>query len=724
MAVKKIGTLNKHQNPATNENEFDIENYMNVNWDKIKEVVDNNADELTTTQGKVTVLETDNTKNKQDISDIKENQETQNDLLQRTQSALINITTEKSDSIHVEDSSNLTAKVDVYGTSSQETRSGKNTLDINSEDIYIPNSTSLDVEGDVATVTSNNNAVTSYIAIPIKLKANTNYTFSGIAKVISNSITDTFISYIRVRQNNNGGNWVSSTSATIDKSNIGGNQNLNFTFNSIEYTEAWLWLYIKTTQVTGIISIDFSNLQIEEGTTATEYEKYGVSPSTEYPSEIENTGDNINLFDGELELGFIDGTGAVSSDSNCIRSKNFIDIKENETYTITNDKNYSNILFTYNESQELISNLGDVSTFKTPKNTKYIKFRSSSGQKENDLSVKYKIEKGNKATSYSPYKCGNIDITVCNKNLFDELWTGTTSTNFITVFAGQKYVYSENGTGQAMNFRFYESKSGSYVTKWIGANSPYIPEKNGFVKLDKTNITKTKCMLEVGEVVTEYVAHEQQTITFPLQEGQKLYKGDYPADDGIHHVRKQIKLNGTENISAYSRVYETGYGYRLSVSGGIKPNSSLYCTKYKNITFSEFYNITTNIIGKCSCHNTLNQFVYFGSSKSTLEEFKQEIAGSILEYELTEEEIEPYTPEQQEAYNKLQNVLSYKTVTNVFTDTALLEFKYVADTETWVINEIKPLKEQISTINELLSTTGTSALLLDNMQTDLESEVI
>ena len=51
MAIKKIETLNKHQNPATNENEFDIENYMNVNWDKIKEVVDNNADELTTTQG-------------------------------------------------------------------------------------------------------------------------------------------------------------------------------------------------------------------------------------------------------------------------------------------------------------------------------------------------------------------------------------------------------------------------------------------------------------------------------------------------------------------------------------------------------------------------------------------------------------------------------------------------------------------------------------------------
>ena len=28
MAVKRIGTLNKHENPATNENKFDIENYI------------------------------------------------------------------------------------------------------------------------------------------------------------------------------------------------------------------------------------------------------------------------------------------------------------------------------------------------------------------------------------------------------------------------------------------------------------------------------------------------------------------------------------------------------------------------------------------------------------------------------------------------------------------------------------------------------------------------
>ena len=49
---------------------------------------------------------------------------------------------------------------------------------------------------------------------------------------------------------------------------------------------------------------------------------------------------------------------------------------------------------------------------------------------------------------------------------------------------------------------------------------------------------------------------------------------------------------------------------------------------------------------------------------------------------------------------------------------------YIADTKTYVDNEINSIKEQLNTINELLSTTTTSAMLLDNMQSDLESEVL
>ena len=66
-------------------------------------------------------------------------------------------TTEKSDNIHVEDSSNLTAKVDVFGTSSQKTREGYNLLNVASE---------FEVTGRSS-------------AVAISLKPNTDYTIKA-----------------------------------------------------------------------------------------------------------------------------------------------------------------------------------------------------------------------------------------------------------------------------------------------------------------------------------------------------------------------------------------------------------------------------------------------------------------------------------------------------------------------------------------------------------------
>ena len=57
-------------------------------------------------------------------------------------------------------------------------------------------------------------------------------------------------------------------------------------------------------------------------------------------------------------------------------------------------------------------------------------------------------------------------------------------------------------------------------------------------------------------------------------------------------------------------------------------------------------------------------------------------------------------------------------------DIALLKLKYVVDTKTYVDNKIANMQEELDTINQLLSTTQTSSILLDNLQTDLEGEVM
>lgn len=61
--TKNLG-LFKHDNPATNTDEFNVDKALNQNWDKIDEAIGTDRERITT-------LETDNTTNKQDISEIK-----------------------------------------------------------------------------------------------------------------------------------------------------------------------------------------------------------------------------------------------------------------------------------------------------------------------------------------------------------------------------------------------------------------------------------------------------------------------------------------------------------------------------------------------------------------------------------------------------------------------------------------------------------------------------
>ena len=84
------------------------------------------------------------------------------------------------------------------------------------------------------------------------------------------------------------------------------------------------------------------------------------------------------------------------------------------------------------------------------------------------------------------------------------------------------------------------------------------------------------------------------------------------------------------------------------------------------------------------------------------------------------------TPEQSTVLDELNNLNLFEGVNNIITaeNIALLQAIYIANAKKYVDKEISDIKEQINTINELLSTTGTSSLLLDNLQTDLESEVM
>lgn len=633
MAVKKIGTLNKHENPATNENEFDIEDYMNANWDKIKEVVDNNADELSETQankvdkvdGKGLSTEDyttaekqklaglnnyDDTEIKEDIQDIKSEQTTQNTKLQELEDNQIHITTERASNLNVQDASGQNAKINVFGISKQETRSGKNILNATMSNNVINGITY--TKNSDGSVTANGTATnTSYITVngasPLELKANTQYRLTGCSKNGSNSTYMLVTNILGANTHYDTGNGI--TFSLEEDSDV----NVN----------------IRITAGTTVSNLIFYPMLRLANNGDDSFEQYGESPSPESPSEIENTTGNVKI-------------------TSC--NKNLFNIE----------------------------------------------------------------------TAMQNYILNDAGIEIASQGAF--------VSDYILVKKDVNYFSNTRGY---TNAGFYDLDKNFIKRDTVAQNATTTFDDDYYIKLNGKMENISAFQFERNDTATEFEAHEEEVITFSLSQNQKMLEGDYLADDGIHHKRKQIAFDGTENwalYAGYANNAEKGYCYYLNIADCKIVKDTSISTHFKNVFGA--YQESVGYIGAFSDNLSVKN-KYFISDKETLEKFKaylaeQKTAGTPvkLEYELETEEIEAYTEEQQAVYDQLQNAKTYKTVTNVFTDNAEVEMNYIADTKTYVDNEINSIKNQLNTINQLLSTTTTSAILLDNMQSDLESEVL
>lgn len=170
--------------------------------------------------------------------------------------------------------------------------------------------------------------------------------------------------------------------------------------------------------------------------------------------------------------------------------------------------------------------------------------------------------------------------------------------------------------------------------------------------------------VEIGETATQYEPYKSQVVTFPLAEGQKLMEGSYLADDGIHHKRKQTTVT-IQNIVALSN---GNVGGIFQFAGKKYSNNNvLFCDKAK-------YDPNRRFVTDTVYENQVN-VVFVGDSTDTLETLKAKYDGAILEYELAEPEIVPYTAEQQEAWNKIKNLTLFEGVNHISSD-ANMVLKY------------------------------------------------
>ena len=392
-----------------------------------------------------------------------------------------------------------------------------------------------------------------------------------------------------------------------------------------------------------------------------------------------------------------------------------------------------------------------------------------------------KVQVGSKKVVYSAYNCGSLGVTISNKNLYkiekvindtnyskiiykDENGNVSFSTGGIPLIIAPtkikektEYTYilkcqSNVTTENNINFTgIYEDGT----SKLLSANKK--KDTNEFIvkfKTDKektlayvtqqytnssrtTIITKGTMILEGDYLNLEetYEIHQEQEILFPLVEGQKLYEGSYLAKE-IHNKRAQDILTGEESLKNYHSDTSNGFvGFSFIISNKHKKNADFLCTHLTKNSDNVYHN--RGLGGWlpdedrwcyiCVPISILKDVSTPEKQIESMQEYLKEQynAGTpmIFEYELATEEIIPYTPEQQAVIDKI--LYTYKNVTNISVDDELatLEISYKKDIETMFNNQAKEYNERLSNIENLLNTTETSALLLDNLENDLEKEV-
>lgn len=683
--------------------------------------------------------------------------------------------TASGNNIHLGDSSNMDFEWKLRGGSKQAIRSGKNVINVRTTVLSTYSSIGDD---DWVTIEYTNTAETGdafcnfFSELTKELKADTYYsiiceiksvttTASGYLSITNNHTSFAFPTTIpnkRLVELKAGDIIINKLKTRSDLSGVTG---LLRTFVAVN-PKSSVKIVFRLSVIEGDVTAD-----------SFEYESYGVSPSVEFLSGIKNVGDNINLYnknDTTLILDAPISNNAVGTRASGTYKTVYIPCEPNTSYVVTKkyDETKNRLIVAcsteipnYSQSVEVLGKDENATelTVLTSNTAKYLLayvWIIGGSTTIQEMLDSIKIEKG-EATSYSNYNCGSFGVTISNRNLFNPEWLviGNLSADgqeFIqNNYARTKHISVEPNENLSItmfdttNFRasalYFYDKDKNLIKRTVApsnvgwdnfstmGNCKYIRFTIAVVGSKYSTFTEealqeasNNLQLERG-VSTSYIPHKEQEIVFPLTEGQKLYEGSYLAEDGIHNKRKQIVLTGNENIfESQLGTYQT-FGIVIS---GIKQGTKLmsnYFTSYPIITDIKYKVGMTN-------NNAADRLYISNGESSKTEEFKAWLSQRldegipvIIEYELATEEIIPYTQEQQAVIDKI--LYTYKNVTNISVDDELatLDITYKKDIETMFNNQAKEYNERLSNIENLLNTTETSALLLDNLENDLEKEV-
>lgn len=327
--------------------------------------------------------------------------------------------------------------------------------------------------------------------------------------------------------------------------------------------------------------------------------------------------------------------------------------------------------------------------------------------------------------------------------------SGNISTN-----GGLKFTYrlNTNTTGKSLNIGEFKSnvKKGDIIKKTIE-----ITEDTPFTLM--TTMIRTEdtvydnftfeVMLEKDEETENFEEHKEvnhqmflnkplrglktdKSIANYIDENGNYWACDYISDDGIHRRIKKFILDDNININAYAdKNTDNHYCYYIQA-----PNDVIVAQDKKGLLISNYFKEITwnNIYAKRTDEAGIalrdNKRFYIRVKEDTTEKVKKCLLERNVEvyYILNEETIEEFTEEERKSWNEFKKMKTFKSknyMSSVDDIQAGLEFSYKKDNRISTKKELEKCNERLANIEQLLSTTETSSLLLDNLENDLKKEV-
>lgn len=529
----------------------------------------------------------------------------------------------------------------------------------------------------------------------------------------------------------------------------------------IEEGSTNVYFYVVILQGETVNNVTFYPMLLNSTETDLTFEAGGASPSPDYPSPIENV-EGKNKFNksnmteatwdnGKTNTVTLLEDGRIQSTANyaqwaakCIDIPN---LKANTDYVVSGKiisstadnamiivKGYKN-----NTLSNIIYHRYAVGTrFELSFNSSdYEKIGISLSGNNSTLDTTYttifdeiQLEEGIVATDYVPYN--SLEIKDIGENLYNKKdISGTRMAEVkINELTAGTYTLSALATSsdtdrtQCLVYDATNNKNLGYLNRNVRSSFTFTLEKptkklkfyaSTTYGLGENDTFKfADIQIEQNTTATPYKSYQEQKVTFPLSDGQKLMEGSYLASDGIHNKRKQYVITGNETIEKIWIDDDTHHVFAIKASLPVpqisdKTYKEYLCNTYRVLNYDGgIDSIWANRKDNNTNYTTAMAIDYANSSlsmrgriiikdmsiddidkmKTYLSEQYSNGTPVIVEYELAEEEIIPYIEAQQEAWEQLQNLKLYKGQNTMFSaEGTIIDLKYLEDTDEKVENQ-------------------------------------